>query len=59
MTENRIRQITLHEIGHALGITGHTTNPNDAMFFSVTLEDRWKDLSARDAATIVRMYSQS
>ena len=32
MTENRIRRITLHEIGHALGLTGHTTDPHDAMF---------------------------
>jgi tetratricopeptide (TPR) repeat protein len=59
MTDNRMRQITLHEIGHALGITGHTNDPRDAMFFTSTLEDLWKDLSQRDANTIVRLYSQS
>jgi tetratricopeptide (TPR) repeat protein len=58
ITENRMRQITLHEIGHALGFTGHTTNPHDAMFFSSTVEDQWKDLSQRDANTIIRLYSQ-
>jgi tetratricopeptide (TPR) repeat protein len=58
MSENRIRQITLHEIGHALGLAGHTTDPKDAMFFSSSVEDQWKDLSQKDANTIVRLYSQ-
>jgi tetratricopeptide (TPR) repeat protein len=59
MTENRMRHNTLHEIGHALGITGHTTDPRDAMFYSSSLEDTWKDLSLRDTNTIVRLYGAS
>jgi tetratricopeptide (TPR) repeat protein len=58
MTDNRIRRITLHEIGHAIGLNGHTTDPHDAMFLSSTVEDQWKDLSKRDANTIIRLYSQ-
>lgn len=57
MTANRMRMICLHEIGHALGFTGHTTNPKDAMFYSCNLDDNWKDLSARDVNTLMHLYS--
>jgi predicted Zn-dependent protease len=59
LTENRFRQITLHEVGHALGLNGHTADPRDAMYFSSTLEDKWRDLSQRDKNTIARLYGQS
>ncbi|HEY9790887.1 MAG TPA: tetratricopeptide repeat protein [Candidatus Obscuribacterales bacterium] len=57
LTDNRMRTICLHEIGHALGITGHTTNPDDIMFYSSSFKDQWRDLSGRDARTIQRLYS--
>ncbi len=57
VTANRIRMISLHEIGHVLGLTGHTSNPDDAMFYSATIMDQWRSLSARDAKTIFRLYS--
>jgi predicted Zn-dependent protease len=57
VTPNRIRTISLHEIGHVLGLTGHTANPNDAMFYSATIADEWRNLSARDANTMTRLYS--
>jgi len=58
LTDNRIRFICLHEIGHALGLSGHTDNPDDVMFLSTSFKDEWKDLSARDARTIQRLYSR-
>ena len=57
LTNNRMRVICLHEIGHALGLAGHTANPDDIMFYSVSFKDQWKELSGRDARTIKRLYS--
>ena len=57
ITRNRMRTIFLHEIGHVLGMAGHTTTPSDAMFFSLEVKDEWRDLTLRDAKTIQRLYS--
>lgn len=57
VTPNRIRTISLHEIGHVLGLTGHTANPTDAMFYSATIADEWRNLTTRDANTMRRLYS--
>jgi tetratricopeptide (TPR) repeat protein len=57
LTDNRIRYICLHEIGHALGLSGHTDNPDDIMFLSTSFKDEWRELTARDARTIQRFYS--
>lgn len=56
LTDNRMRNICLHEIGHVLGMAGHTTNPHDAMFYSIGVGDVWKDLTKRDSNTIVKLY---
>lgn len=58
LTVNRMRLIFLHEIGHVIGLAGHTNNPKDAMFYSIDIADVWKDLTERDANTVVRLYSQ-
>lgn len=57
LTDNRMRLMCLHEIGHALGLAGHTTNPDDIMFYSTTFKDEWRELSGRDARTIQRLYA--
>lgn len=58
VTDARIRTTCLHEIGHVLGMGGHTTNPEDCMFYSVVATaDKWKDLTARDANTLIKLYS--
>jgi len=57
VTDNRMRRTCLHEIGHVLGLAGHTSNPEDAMFHTMGVADQWKDLTPRDANTIVRLYS--
>lgn len=57
LTDNRIRFICLHEIGHALGLSGHTDSPDDIMFLSTSFKDEWTDLTPRDARTIQRLYS--
>lgn len=57
MTPAQMRSTCLHEIGHALGIAGHSSNTNDVMFF-VIKEYGLTQLSRRDKATILRLYSQ-
>lgn len=57
LSDNTFRVICLHEIGHSLGLSGHTTNPQDIMFYSSSFKDEWRELSARDSSTIKHLYS--
>ncbi len=52
-----MRCLALHEIGHVLGLTGHTNNRGDIMYayFAQLPPDR--DLSKRDINTIRRLYT--
>ena len=51
-----VTKTLLHEIGHALGIHGHSPNPQDVMFSNATPEV-YSTLSKRDINTIRRMYN--
>jgi len=57
LTDNRARLICLHEIGHVLGLAGHTKNPADIMFYSSSFVDEWRVLTQRDSNTVIRLYS--
>lgn len=57
---NNFKSVAQHEIGHALGIWGHSSNPNDIMYYN---GDNIKDvlpnksLSSRDVNTLNLLYS--
>lgn len=57
VSDNEMRVICLHEVGHALGLAGHSPNPADIMFFGATPADSKKDLSERDRQTLLRLYA--
>jgi predicted Zn-dependent protease len=59
ITDNTIRSAALHEAGHALGLFGHSPNPQDARFFSGRIKDEKPVLTARDSKTLLRLYSQN
>lgn len=59
ITKNRMRTTCLHEIGHVLGLAGHTRNPEDVMFYSVGVKDQWRNLTKRDANTIKKLYTSN
>ncbi|HEY9793538.1 MAG TPA: tetratricopeptide repeat protein [Candidatus Obscuribacterales bacterium] len=54
MTPRVIGITALHEIGHALGLEGHSDNPNDIMFYSETRATQ--NISMRDVTTLQRLY---
>lgn len=45
-----------HEIGHALGIWGHSPNPKDALYFSQVRDS--PKISPRDLNTLKKIYQQ-
>ncbi len=48
----QVNRLALHEIGHAIGIWGHSPDPNDIMFSHPIVSK----LSQRDITTIQRLY---
>lgn len=55
LTTDEMRMTCLHELGHALGLAGHSTNNRDVMFFSEA-PSVWPALTKRDKATMFRIY---
>ena len=45
-----------HELGHALGLWGHSRNPEDALYYSQTSAP--PPVSPRDVATLCQVYRQ-
>lgn len=50
--------LSLHEIGHALGIYGHSNNPDDVMYFFGWPDRQRHSLSNRDVQTLRRLYAK-
>jgi tetratricopeptide (TPR) repeat protein len=59
MTDNTMTFAALHEVGHALGLVGHSMDPQDVMFFAAPMTDHRPHLSRRDRKTFFRLYSQN
>jgi tetratricopeptide (TPR) repeat protein len=53
---NLMRQVSLHEIGHSLGLVGHSPTPSDVMFCSMPADDALHGLSERDTRTLKHLY---
>jgi predicted Zn-dependent protease len=56
LSEQSIETAARHELGHALGIWGHSPNQNDVMYFS-RVRNAVK-ISARDINTLKKVYQQ-
>jgi len=55
LNADEIKEITLHEIGHALGLAGHSENSSDIMYFNQSFS-QLPALTKRDKASIARLY---
>jgi predicted Zn-dependent protease len=55
-TANYMLATARHELGHALGIWGHSPQPTDALYFSQVSQPA--AISARDIRTLKRIYQQ-
>ncbi|CAM6006184.1 unnamed protein product [Sphagnum balticum] len=57
ISDNIARRVDLHEIGHALGLLGHSRTPGDVMYGTYLPTDSIPSLTERDKNTIVALYS--
>lgn len=57
LSDDAMKSVCLHELGHSLGIAGHSPARTDIMFPSMTINGWFpKELSERDKATMRRLY---
>lgn len=56
LNNNFMYSVALHEIGHALGINGHSSSKGDVMYPSVTSRTEKQKLSSRDILTVKWLY---
>ncbi len=54
--KRQLRNICLHEIGHALGLNGHSGYPEDIMHSQLIVQD---GVSPRDLNTLKMLYAES
>lgn len=54
---NTIAKVCLHELGHAMGLHGHSSNNHDVMFFLADTPSVPLQLSDRDKRTIKKLYA--
>lgn len=57
LSPNQLKAVCLHEIGHALGMHGHSPRPTDIMYCSMPMKDAKVVLTPRDAQTLLRVYA--
>ncbi len=57
MNDELMRFICLHEIGHALGLVGHSSNRADVMYCSIPLNFEKCFITQRDAKTLQHLYA--
>ncbi len=57
LSQNQVKAVCLHEIGHGLGLLGHSPDPTDIMFCTMPAVDSKISISTRDMGTIRKLYS--
>lgn len=57
ISKDEIKKTALHEIGHALGMNGHSSNSADIMYAAISPKQT-SYLNGRDRATINRLYGR-
>jgi predicted Zn-dependent protease len=56
VADEMVRLTALHEVGHAIGICGHSSKPSDIMYFAIIAGHK-PALSERDYATLKTLYA--
>ncbi|MBK9282661.1 MAG: matrixin family metalloprotease [Candidatus Obscuribacter sp.] len=56
LSPDEVKEIALHELGHALGLRGHSDNSSDIMYFNQSFR-QLPALTKRDKATMARLYA--
>ncbi|HEY9790274.1 MAG TPA: matrixin family metalloprotease [Candidatus Obscuribacterales bacterium] len=58
LTGNLVRILCLHEVGHSLGLLGHSGRPQDIMFCTSPIIDKERHVSAADVSTLNLLYDK-